>query len=91
MIGATTRKYPRKVDLMVKYRLFEEIREINGIETVVYGIAAFDDTGDIVGLATNITPTKEKALKLLDKCIRLKVSPCHLSDIAEDFVISDDY
>ena len=76
---------------MAKYRLFEEIREIDGLETTAYGIAAFDETGDIVGLATNITSKKEKAYALLDKCIRHNVSPCHLNDVAEDFIISDEY
>ena len=76
---------------MVNYRLFEEILEFDGVETEVYGIAAFDEFGDIVGLVTNITPTKEKAERLLEQCCRLEVSPCHLVDIAEDFIISDDY
>ena len=76
---------------MTKYRLFEETRVIEGVETEVYGIAAFDQSGDIVGLATNITAVKEKALYLCEKCKRLSVSPCHLSDIAEDFIISNEY
>ena len=76
---------------MTKYRLFEEIRDIEGIETEVYGIAAFDNCGELVGLATNITSIKEKALYLCEKCQRLNVSPCHLIDIAEDFIISDEY
>ena len=76
---------------MTKYRLFEEIRLIEGVETEVYGIAAFDQSGEIVGLATNITTVKEKAVQLCEKCRRFELSPCHLVDIAEDFIISDEY
>ena len=76
---------------MTKYRLYEEILNIEGAEVETFGIAAFDENGDIIGLATNITPTKEKALELLEKCRRLGVSPYHLVDIAEDFIISDEY
>lgn len=85
------RKIQERDIIMTKYRLYEEILNIEGAEVETFGIAAFDENGEIIGLATNITTIKEKALFLLEKCRRLAISPCHLIDIAEDFIISDEY
>ncbi len=76
---------------MVKYRIFEETDIVDGQETPSFGLAAFDGQGELLGVAPNITPTREKAERLLKKCEKEGVSPCHLNDVAEDFIISDEY
>ena len=73
------------------YRISEEKVNFDGKEISTYGIAAFDQRGELLDYVRNITPTRQKAEKLLEKCSRLNVSPCHLKDVAEDFIISDEY
>lgn len=76
---------------MVHYRLFEETRSADGNEYEAYGVAAFDDSGDLICIAPDITSIKEKALGLARLCEKLQLSPVHLLDIAEDYIISDSY
>ncbi len=76
---------------MTAYRIFEESIIIEDKEAKVFGIAAFDISGEIIALVPNITAVREKAEILLEKCRRLEASPCQLRDIAEDYIISDEY
>lgn len=77
---------------MVYYRLFEETRSVDdGKEYEAYGVAAFDDNGELICAAPDITAVKEKAIELAKVCERLQLSQIHLMDIANDYIISDNY
>ena len=76
---------------MISYRLFKESRKTEDAEYEAYGIAAFDEIGEILSIAPDISPTKDKVMRLIRLCEEGQVSPDHLLGIAEDFIISDSY
>ncbi len=76
---------------MICYRIYENTITVDGKESESYGVAAFDENGEIIGCAPDITTVRSKAEYILEKCRRNNASPCHLKDIAEDFIISDEY
>lgn len=76
---------------MTKYSVFQEKLKTEGCETVSYGIAAIDENSCVAAKVSDITASYERALRLCELCGRLNLSPCHLRDVAEDFIISDSY
>lgn len=76
---------------MTKYSIFQEKLKIEGCETDSYGIAAIDENLCMVAKVSDITASYEEALRLCELCDRLNLSPCHLRDVAEDFIVSDSY
>ena len=76
---------------MTYYRIFEETRISEGTEYEAYGVAAFNESGELVAVVPDITSVREKAHSLAQLCERHNLSPCHLNDVAEDFIISDRY
>ncbi len=57
---------------------------IEGKITTVYGI---ETIGENERKIYNITPNKEKLEVLVDKCNKLRLSPIHIQDICEDFLV----
>lgn len=76
---------------MTKYSIFQQKLQIEGCETDSYGIAAIDENSCETARVSDITASYEKALRLCELCGRMNLSPCHLRDVAEDFIISDSY
>lgn len=76
---------------MVNYRLRTDTLISEGIETVTYGIEAVDENGRVISLTKDISPIREKTEYLLEKIIRLNLAPYQLKDVAEDYIISDNY
>lgn len=74
---------------MVYFRLFEETRVLDGKEYEAYGVAAFDECGEMVTVVPDITVKKDKALSLARMCEKMELSPLHLRDVAEDYIISE--
>ncbi len=76
---------------MISYRIFEETRELENKEYEAYGVAAFNGSGELLAVVPDITSVPEKAQMFAELCERCKLSPCHLKDAADDFIISDRY
>ncbi len=70
---------------MVKYKVIKErLISEDGKEYTAYGIKAVEN-GRETGRVTDIGCTYIPVKKLCVKCNRLKLSPVHLRDVAEDF------
>lgn len=76
---------------MTEFRVYTEKLVIEGTEITSYGIAAIDENSFVVSRVGNVSSSKEKAEKLCLMCESLKLSPCHLKDAVEDYIISDIY
>ncbi len=58
-----------------------------------YGIAAYTfaestSSSAIVAVVNNITSDRQRLSNLVQQCNLLKLSPIHLKDVVEDFLIS---
>ncbi len=76
---------------MIHYRIFEETRELEGRKYESFGVAAFNSEGDMICAVADISPDPEKAMRLARMCEDAALSPIHLIDAAEDYIISDLY
>ena len=76
---------------MIIYKITEEIRKVEGKECRIYGIAALKGNNEIICAVQDITTVKEKALWLAKRCEQLSLSPIHLKDVVDDYLISDEY
>ena len=71
---------------MVKYRVIKErFTSENGVKYTAYGIKAVENGRELRRVA-DIGCTYVSVKKLCMRCNRLKLSPIHLRDVAEDFV-----
>lgn len=71
---------------MVKYKVIKErLTSEEGVEYTAYGIKAVEKGCEIARMA-DIGCTYISVKKLCMRCNRLKLSPVHLRDVAEDFV-----
>ena len=76
----------------VTYEILEEPCFSEGMAYTSYGIAAYarSDLGEapaLIALVKDITPDGKALLELVKKCNLLKLSPLHLKDVVEDFLI----
>ena len=74
------------------YGIREEIYELQGEYRKSYGIAVYESTREektatVLESIADITPDREKLLCLVEKCNILEISPIHLKDIIEDFML----
>lgn len=76
---------------MIKYKTFSEMRKIDGADCEVYGISAFSEQGRLLASVCDITHDRQKAERLATLCEGLGLSPLHLKDVTEDYIISDRY
>ncbi len=71
---------------MVKYRVIKErVTSENGVEYTAYGIKAVENGRELCRVS-DIGCTYISVKKLCIRCNRLKLSPVHLRDVAEDFI-----
>ena len=75
---------------MIIYRMIEDEENIEGRKVRTYGIEAVDG-GNVLGSVRRISPAKEKVSRLIERCAALELSPIHLSDAVNDYIISDEY
>ena len=76
----------------VIYAIREEIYELQGVCRKSYGIAVYDNTDrdktvTVLGSIEDITSDRESLLSLVEKCNILELSPIHLKEIVEDFML----
>lgn len=76
----------------VRYGIVKEIYSLNENTIASYGIAAYVDSSEndslcIINSVRNITCDIMSIEKLTDMCNRLELSPIHLNDVIEDFLI----
>lgn len=71
------------------YGVREEIYELQGERRISYGIVVYDsqNTYTVLESMADITTDRERLLSLVEKCNTLKLSPIHLKDIVEDFIL----
>lgn len=70
---------------MVKYRVIKErLTSEEGVKYTAYGIKAVEN-GRETARASDIGCTYISVKKLCMRCNRLKLSPVHLRNVAEDF------
>ncbi len=77
----------------VKYVLLEEKFSLGGNNFNAYGIIAVSDCigqieTEVIETVHNISPVKEEVMLLIERCNRYRLSPIHLSDVVEDFLVS---
>ena len=71
---------------MVKYKVIKEsLISAEGKKYTAYGIKALEN-GSEIAQVPDIGCTYISVKKLCAQCNRLKLSPVHLRDVAEDFV-----
>ncbi len=73
------------------YQIIRELRSTEEKDYISYGVAVFDENDEPKAVVCDITPTYEAALRFLRLCERNRVSPVHLKDAAEDYIISEEY
>ncbi len=76
----------------VIYGMREELYELRGNSRISYGIVVYDNTDEestatILESIEDVTSDKEKLADLLEKCNALELSPEHLKDVVEDFIL----
>ena len=76
----------------VTYEVTEETYSLCGINHASYGISAYadadsDHTTTIIAWIRDITSDKQKLAELVRQCNRLELSPIHLNDVVEDFLV----
>ncbi len=67
----------------------EYLRPDGRRDRVAYGVAAYahareTGTATVVASVHDMTARREAALALVDRCNRCGLSPCHLSEVAEE-------
>lgn len=75
----------------VVYGLIAEDYRLGGERRISYGIAAYADAGEeksavVLRSVHDITGDGRALERLVRTCNRLRLSPCHLADIVEDFL-----
>ena len=76
----------------ITYEILEQPCFLEGIAYISYGIAACartkrNEAPAVIALVKDITPNRKKLLELVKNCNRLNLSPLHLKDVVEDFLI----
>ena len=75
----------------VTYGVVEEKYSIGESTRISYGISAYSDCdGDgeatVIASVHDVTPSREKAQEIAEKCNRAELSALHLQDVIEDFL-----
>lgn len=73
--------------MKVTYGIVEETYNYKEEVRVSYGIAAFADATTIIASCQDITSDKQKLQDLINLCNELDLSPIHLNDVVQDFLV----
>ena len=76
----------------VVYGIREEIYELQDDRRVSYGIVVYDNTDGentytVLESIGDITSDKNKLIRLVEECNISELSPIHLKEIIEDFML----
>ena len=76
----------------IVYGIREEIYELQGDRRVSYGIVVYDNTDGkntytVLESIGDITSDKDKLIRLVEECNISELSPIHLKEIIEDFML----
>ena len=76
----------------VVYGIREEIYELQDDRRVSYGIVVYDNTDGentytVLESIGDITSDKDKLIRLVEECNISELSPIHLKEIIEDFML----
>ncbi|MBQ9086459.1 MAG: hypothetical protein IJY47_04660 [Clostridia bacterium] len=69
-----------------RYEITEEIH--NDCTQASYGIEVYEgETGVLITSICDISCNRQRVVRLADQCNRLALSPIHLRDVIEDFLL----
>lgn len=74
---------------MYEYKLTKGEYIVEGISHVGYGITLKSDVSQCAVSFSDITVDREEAARLVELCNKLQLSPIHLKDVIDDFLICD--
>ena len=74
--------------MAITYVLTEDRHTVDGKCYIFYGIAAFDEERALVAVR-DVSKEKERIEQLIEACNRLALSPLHLHDVVEDFLVEE--
>ena len=78
--------------MRVTYGITKEIHLSQASNRVSYGIAAYsdfseDDCATVVAAVHHVTSDRQAIANLVSLCNQLELSPTHLHDVVEDFLV----
>ena len=74
---------------MYKYKLTKGKYIVEGSKHIGYGIALKSNGTQCAVSFSDITLDRDKAARLVKLCNKLQLSPIHLKDVIDDFLICD--
>ena len=63
------------------YTILQEEKNIDGVVKTTYGVKC-----DRMSVK-DVSPNKEEVTELIDRLNKYELSPCHLQDVIEDFIV----
>ena len=77
--------------MTITYEVTEETYSLGGESRTWYGIATYangeqDGTASMIACVHDISSNRQKLIKLVEECNRLKLSLIHLEDVIADFL-----
>ncbi len=63
------------------YTITQEEKNIDGVVKTTYGVKC-----DRMSVK-DVSPNKEEVTELIDRLNKYELSPCHLQDVIEDFMV----
>ena len=74
----------------IKYEIMEEKNVLEGTIWTVYGIAVYNEENhELIASVRNVSSNKEQITLFVERCNHLQLSPIHLQDAIEDFLLQD--
>jgi len=70
----------------IHYEINETDLVVSEESVISYGISCIEGE-KLVSKVQDLSPNKAEIEKLVNLCNELKLEPCHLNDIAEDFIV----
>jgi len=58
----------------------------NDKNSVKFGIAAIDDSGNIIAEAHDVSENEDKVIELIHRCNKLELSSIHFFEVVSDFI-----
>jgi len=79
--------------MKVTYGIMQEIHSAKTTDRISYGIAAysnFDEDGSatVIAAVNDVTSDRQAIANLVSLCNQLELSPTHLHDVVEDFLVN---
>ena len=75
------------MEMEIRYVLNEDCHTVDGKRYIFYGITALED-GRMLLSVRDVSADRTRVEKLIETCNRLGLSPAHLGDVVEDFLLN---